>query len=407
MENAKASVSFWLVLLVIFLDWMGLGLVYPMFSSMLFNQNSPLLEPSTSQMLRGWYLGILLSAMSIGQFFSGPFLGALSDQKGRKPIFLLSLALGVIGYTFCTFGVWIKSILTLMIARILVGVAAGNAAVATATIADLSNKDTKTKNFGLYSMACGVGFTIGPFLGGKLSTVSFSLPFIVSAVALGINFLLILFFFKETHLMRREVSLHFIKAVHNVKKAFQIPELRILFLVILIYGIGWSFFYEFIPVTWIADYSFDANTIGLLYAYGAGFYALSSGLLIRPIVNRFKDSVTLFYAICILGCIIISLLIPAKSFLVWIYLPIVNFFVSLIFPTYTAMISNCATKDSQGEVLGVMQSIMALSYATSPLIAGFTLGIKTNMPLILGGATLLIAGSILGIFLRKEIFGKK
>ena len=126
------TLSLWLVLLIVFLDWMGIGLVYPMFSAMLFEPECPFLACGASNAERGFYLGVLLASMSVAQFFSGPILGALSDQKGRKPIFIYSLSLGVVAYLCCMGAVWIESLSALIFSRILIGIAAGNAAAVSA-----------------------------------------------------------------------------------------------------------------------------------------------------------------------------------------------------------------------------------------------------------------------------------
>lgn len=403
MKN-KSLVSLWLVLFVIFLDWMGIGLVYPMFSSMLFHSNSPFVGADTSDAIRGLYLGVLLSTMSIAQFFSGPALGTLSDQKGRKPLFLFSLSLGIIGYACSMIGVMAKSIAILIASRVLVGIAAGNSAVVTAAVADLSNKENKTKNFGLYSMACGVGFTVGPFLGGKFSEVDFSIPFLIAGLATLLNLLLILIWFKETHLIRKTASIRWHEGILNLRKAFKLHGLKALFLTILLFCFGWSFFYEFIPVTWISDYQFDTGQVGSFYAYGAAFYALSSGVLIRPIVNRFRNDVSLFYALATLGTLLLVLLVGPGQVWIWVYLPVFNFLAALMFPTFTSMVSDYAGKDAQGEILGILQSVQAVAFAISPIAAGYLLGANPHMPMLLGGICMLCAATILGVFLRKEIF---
>lgn len=398
----KKSISLWLVLLVVFLDWVGIGLVYPMFSSMLFGSDYFLLDVSDST--RGWYLGILLSAMPIAQFFSSPILGGLSDQTGRRPVFLFTLVLAALGYFLCMVGVWIKSILLLIGARAIVGIAAGNAGVVNATIVDLSSPATKAKHFGLYSMAYGVGFTIGPFLGGKLSETSFATPFFVAILAILGNLSLIFFLLPETYKKRKHTSISMYKGIRNLKKAFRIPGLRILFLTVLIYCLGWSFFYEFLPVTWIADYHFDSTKIGFFYAYGAGVYALSSGVLIRPIVNRYRHSSVLFYSLLTLGSATLILLIRPPVFWVWIYLPVLNFLVALLFPTSSALVSDWGEEENQGEILGMLQSIKSAAFALSPLAAGFLLGISSHMPMLFGGISILLASLIFGSSLRKQSF---
>ncbi len=402
----NTSLSLWLVLFVVFLDWMGIGLVYPVFSTMLFHPEYSLLDPSVSESMRGWYLGILLATMSISQFLSSPIIGSFSDQKGRRPVFLITLALGILGYVFCVVSIWIQSIFALIASRFLVGIAAGNAAVVSASIVDLSNETNKAKHFGLYSMACGVGFTVGPFLGGLLSKSHFATPFAIAGLATSLNLILIFSFFKETYSTRKKVPIRWDEGMYNLKKAFKIRELKALFLTVLFFCFGWSFFYEFIPVSWIANFRFDATKIGFFYAYGAGVYALSSGILIRPIIGRYPHSTVLFYALSLVGLVMLCLIVLPQPFWIWIYLPVVNFLMALVYPTSATIISDKSAKDAQGEILGISQSIQSAAFAISPLTAGWLLGKGAFMPMLVGSASMLIAAWILGSFLKKTIFAK-
>jgi len=395
-----------LVLLIVFLDWLGIGLVYPMFSAMLFQKECPFLGCDASSAERGFYLGLLLASMSIAQFFSGPILGALSDQKGRKPVFIYSLCLGVFAYLFCVIAVWMTNIFALIFSRIMVGIAAGNAAAVSAAIADISDEETKTKHFGLYSMACGVGFTIGPYLGGKFSGAGFFMPFLIAAGATLLNLTLILAFYRETNLHRKSETLPLSAGIKNLKKAFLIPGLRSLFFAVLLYCFGWSFYYEFLPITWIHDFHFDAKQIGFFFAYGAGWYALSSGYLIRPLVTRYSATSVFFYALCALSILLFLLFFTRSVLWIWLSFPLSNFLASLLFPTSTTMVSDWANKDSQGEMLGILQSVQSAAFALSPLAAGSFLGNNPHMPTILGGTTMLLAALVIGGTLRKSLFFK-
>lgn len=287
--------ALFILCLIAFLDWMGIGLVYPMFSSMLFHRDIALVPPVTSDAVRGIWLGILLALMPLSQFFCSPIMGMFSDQKGRKPLLKICLLMAVVGYAVAATAVWSSSLFLLLSSRIILGVSAGSAAVATAGVADLSKPQEKAKNFGLLSMAAGIGFTVGPFLGGKLSVGGYDKPFIFAGILSGVNFLLLITLFRETHLIRKKVALSIAQGIHNLKRAFHLKGIRILFLSIFIFCFGWSFYWEFIPVTWINRYSMSVGEVGNLYAYSAAFYSLSSGLLIRPIVNRIKPTAVLFF----------------------------------------------------------------------------------------------------------------
>ena len=311
-----------LVLMVVFIDWLGLGLAYPMFSSMVFDRGFSLLPESTTNAARGAYLGVLLAALSVAQFFSAPILGALSDASGRKKILIWSLFIGVIGYFLAVIAVMHQHLYFLIFSRLVIGTSTGSAAIASACIADISSSvEEKTKNFGLFNMASGLGFTVGPFLGGKLSSsgfgpfAGFPFPFFIAGLVVLINAVLMFFFFKETHFLRKPKKLNWIIGIHNLVQAFKHRNLRILFLIVLFFAFGWSFFWEFIPVTWIKRYHLDASGIGSFYAFAAGVYAISSAFLIRPLVHRFKASPTLFYALAIQAAYMFLFLIPMQPFL--------------------------------------------------------------------------------------------
>ena len=122
-----------------------------------------MLPPLTSDLSRGFWLGILLGAMPMGQFLSSPILGSLSDLKGRKPVLLFTLVLSLVGYFLSGWGVLTNQLFILLFGRIIVGIAAGNVAVAGAVMTDLSDVGEKERNFGLLNMVAGMGFTGGAF----------------------------------------------------------------------------------------------------------------------------------------------------------------------------------------------------------------------------------------------------
>lgn len=402
-QKVQINLSLWLVLFVVFLDQASVGLVYPMFSSMMFTPESPFITSETSTFMKGSFLGILLSAMPLGSFFSGPILGTLSDQKGRRPLFIFCLSLATIGYVCSIFGILAQSLLILILSRVIVGLADGSMGVVSAAIADLSVDETiKAKNFGLYGMMSGVGFALGPLLGGILASFGFTIPFLAAGVTTLANLFLILWFFQETHKVRKSAPIRLDDGIRNLKKAFQIKNLRILFLTGIFFCIGWSFFYEFLPVIWIDSYGFDLTQVGFFFGFGAMCYALSSGLLIRPIVNRFKPSPVLFASLCGLGIAILLLLLQPSSTWIWVYLPITNFLIALIYPTYITMTSDLAGPDAQGEILGISGSLQAFAFALSPLAAGFLVGAGTYMPMLVGGLSTLLAGIVFSFRQTKQ-----
>ncbi len=375
-----------------------------MFSSMIFHEGSQFFSVETTSVVRGTWLGVLLAASPLAQFLSSPIVGTLSDQKGRKPLLVNSLLIMIGGYILSTVGVWVESLALLLLGRSIVGIGAGNAAVVFASIADISKMDEKAKNFGLASMAGGIGFTVGPFFGGTLSRFGFATPFQFAIVFSLINLFLILFWFGETHHTRKQVKLSLTLGLKNIKKAFQVPNLRALFLSFFFFCVAWSFYWEFIPVTWIQEYGLNATEVGNFYAYGAAFYALSSGLLIRPIVSRFKPLPIMFIATVLVGFIIFPLLLHTNVSVFWIYIPIQQFLIALVFPTGATIVSNSVDENSQGEIMGILQSVDSFAFASSPLFAGIFVGFSTQTPIIIAGGFMLLASLVLLGSYRKKLF---
>lgn len=405
---SKKTLSLLIISLIAFIDLMGIGLVYPMFSSMLFQGDCLMLPADASDTMRGTCLGILLAMMPITQFFSAPILGVLSDQKGRKAILIPSLAVGILGYVMAVFAVNMESFVFLLLSRVAVGISAGTAAIVQASVADMSSSEEKAKNFGILNMACGLGFTAGPFIGGLLSGLNlgtfsgYSLPFALAGFMLLVNLIMVVVLFEETYVPKLGAKLSVALGLQNLKKAFLIPGLRILFLSIFLACLGWSFYWEFTPVTWISSYGFDTKTIGNFYAYGAAVYALSCGVLIRPIVSRFSDRYVLRFALVMCGVSMGMLLLHTHEFWLWFYIPLQQFSIALFWPTAATVVSNSVNEDMQGEIMGVFQSVDSMAFAISPLIAGPLLGLSAATPIIIGGTTLIGAAYVLDIYLRRQ-----
>jgi MFS transporter, DHA1 family, tetracycline resistance protein len=410
MSPFQKKFSLFVILFVAFIDWLGIGLVYPMFSSMLFQRDCLSVAPDTSDAVRGICLGVLLAMMPTISFFSAPILGTLSDQKGRKVIIMWCLVVAILGYFIAVIGVALESFAILLVSRIIIGISAGSGAVVEASVADISTPAEKAKNFGLFNMACGLGFAIGPFLGGRFSESSlwiidgYAVPFLIGGIAVFLNLLLIIWGFKETYSGGKIERLSWTMGLKNIKRALQMKGLRFVFLSIFIACVGWSFYWEFIPVTWINDKGFTTSEIGNLYAFGAAVYALSCGLLIRPLVNRFQSHHLLFYGLILNGIAITLLFFHTDVVWLWVYITFQQYAVALFFPTSTTMVSNWVDEKMQGEILGVLQSVQCLAFAVTPLLGGVLLGVHVGMPIIFGGISMLLAAAVLGIALSDIIF---
>lgn len=410
LKTWRKKISFFILMLITMIDYIGIGFVYPIFSHLLFRPNSPLLSPGASDVQKGFYLGLLLSLLSFAQFFFGPIFGKISDRIGRKKVLLASLSIGTAGYLISLLGILGMNIYLLLLSRIAIGASAGNTAVVQAAIADLSSVEEKSKFFGLYNMSLGIGLALGPFLGGVFSNPNFfhesagTLPFWIGTFSCVLSFLLIAIFFPETHQGSSQERASLLSSILDLKKAFQMKGIRILMLSIFFFVFGWSYYFEFVSVYLINQFDFHADDIGYFYGYSAAWYAFSTGVLILPALRRFRSEQVLFYSLAFAGIYIFLFLAIENSALLWLYLPVLIYLVSLVFPTATAMVSNWASPERQGEVLGIFQSVQSLGWTIAPLLSGALIGYYHKMPILMGGGLILVAGMIYGYFHKKELF---
>src|SRR5919198_2092679 len=178
MRNRRASVVF--VLITVFIDILGMGLVFPILPKLV----QTLLGGAIGE--ASFVYGLLVSVYAVMQFFCAPVLGALSDRFGRRPVILLALA--GLGFDYVLLSL-APSIWWLVLGRVVAGVFGATMTPAGAYIADVSPPEKRAANFGLIGVAFGLGFIAGPALGGLLGQSNLRLPFIVCAALTFANFL--------------------------------------------------------------------------------------------------------------------------------------------------------------------------------------------------------------------------
>lgn len=406
MKKSKNSIL--PLFLTVFIDLLGLGIVIPILPMIILNPAAGLLPMDMSFSTRSIVYGFLIASYPIAQFFSSPILGALADEKGRKKILTLSLIGTLIGYLLFGIGIMQENIFLLFIGRILDGFTGGNISIAQSSIADISTKETKAKNFGLIGMAFGLGFVIGPYMGGKLADPSivswfnYATPFWFAAILTFLNIISVIFKFKETLVTKRKANLSLTTGIKNISQAFSIPNLRYVFFTVFFLTVGFNFFTQFFQVFLIGKFSFTQSQIGDLFAYMGIWIAVAQGGFQRPLSKKYKPSQILNYSAIFLAISLPVLLLPSKP--IWIYaiLPFIAIFQGLTQPNGTAIVSNQSDDSTQGEILGINQSVQSLAQAIPPIIAGFVTSINLSLPIILGSASILIGWLIFRNFYKEN-----
>ncbi len=396
------------LLFTVFIDSLGFGLVFPLFSPLIMG-DSGFLPVETSTAARGLILGLLISFFCVGQFFSGPILGALSDRKGRKKILCLTLITACLSYIVGALSLHIGSLALLILARLVNGASAGNFAVAQSMIADSSEGSDRTKNFGLVGMAWGVGFILGPYLGGELAHAGASfagglaLPFWCASILCAVNLGLAAFFLRESIPRLRSTPLSLLGGVRDLKRAFSHPTLRGIFIVTFIFSLGWGFFTEFSSLFLMDRFAFQARDIGHFYAYAGCWIALCQGLLIRPFIKKFTPYQLLKGAFISLGILLLTFLTSTSAAILLIAVPLIALPEALIYPNAAMLVSTLSRPEEQGEMLGIHNSIQWAAIGIIPFFSGSLVALYPHLPITIASCTMFVAFIAFIVFFRSPL----
>lgn len=402
------------LLFTVFIDSLCFGLVFPIFSTLILNSEQSILPAETSLTMRGWTYGVLISAFCLGQFFGGPVLGALSDRLGRKKILLYTLWITFATSLIAGMGIIMQSVVLLLIARFFNGAGAANWSIAQSIIVDCSSEEEKTKNFGLLGMAWGVGFVIGPFVGGVLTSSNFgllgslTLPFWFAASLCVVNIFLLVKFLDESLPSNRFAKVNWAAGIAHLKKAFTTPKLRSIFLVMFIFCLGWGFFTEFSPVFLIQGLNYELEQVANFYAWLGLWIALCQGILIRPFLKRFTPRTLLFCALLGLGLVLPTMLLVRETWALFVILPFLAFFESLISPTASTLVSSLSDKEAQGEVLGIYNSVQWAAIGFAPLFSGSVVALIPHLPITVACFAMFLASFVfIKVFKKSKIFANQ
>ena len=340
----------------IMLDAVGIGLIFPILPA--------LLAEVTHAGNVAPYIGIMTALYAAVQFVFAPVLGSLSDRIGRRPVLLISLAGAAINYRFLAFA---GSLWMLLVGRAIAGLTSANLSVATAYITDISPQDQRARRFGLMNAMFGVGFIVGPVLGGTLGDHWLRLPFIAAAVLNGVNLLIALIMLPESRTPSHEpVSLKALNPLKPLGWAFQVKSLWPLILIFLLfsatgeaYGTCWAL--------WGSDtFGWNGMMIGLsLGAFGV-CQTLAQAFLPGPAVKLLGERAAILVGVAG-SCLALTVMAFATEG--WVIFAIMPVFAlgGLGVPALQAMATREVDDSQQGQFQGVLASALSLASIIAPL----------------------------------------
>lgn len=389
------------VFLTVLIDMMGIGILFPIMPLLLGNPGSEfyILPGGVSEQHGYLLLGLLTAIFPLMQFLATPILGQLSDKYGRRKILLFSLFGTAIGYALFALAILMKSIPLLFVARAIDGVTGGNISVAQAAIADVTEPKDRAKNFGLIGAAFGLGFIIGPFLGGKISDSSLvswfnaTTPFILAAILAVINMISVYFFLPETlkNARTEAVNIRLGAAFGHIRKSFLMKEVRLLFLVSFLVNGGFAFFTTFFSVYLSHRFGFMQGDIGNFFAEVGIFIVITQAVIVRNMAKAFREDEILRFSILGTAIGIFLYMAPVAGWQVFMVTPYFAAMNGLTMANMRGLVSRSVGPEVQGEILGIDAAVQALAQGIPPVLAGFIA--STMSPL----ASIYISGCVIAV----------
>lgn len=381
------------VLITVLIDMIGLGIVIPVLPGMIGDIAG--VDISGASTLGGW----LFVAYSAMQFLFGPLVGNLSDAVGRRPVLLVSLAGLGIDYAFTALA---PTIAWLFAGRLLAGVCGASYAAANAYIADITAPDNRAKAFGMIGAAFGIGFIVGPALGGFLGQFGHRVPFFFAAGLSLANFVYGWFVLPETLPRQRRRPLELARAnpLGAILAFRRHPLVLSLALVLLLHFLATNVY----PAIWayytIYRYGWSELEVGLSLAAFGVITAIVQGGLVGPAIKRFGERTAALVALSVEFAVAIGYAFATKGWMIYALL-VGGALQGIAVPAINALMSRQVADDAQGELQGEISSLMGISSVFGPILAAQAFGAFTGAaaPIELPGAPFLLAATLSAVAL--------
>ncbi len=379
------------IFITVLIDVIGLGIIIPVLPKLI----EELTGKGLSDAAR--YGGLLTFAYATMQFLFSPILGALSDQYGRRPVLLISLfGLGC-DYLFMAFA---PTLGWLFLGRILAGIGGASFTTATAYIADISDPAKRAQNFGLLGAAFGIGFIIGPVIGGVCSGWGSRVPFMVAACFSLLNFMYGYFILPESlsPKFRRKFEWKRANPVGSLKHLTRYPVVSGLIVTLVLLFIAshavqsnWSY-YTMLKFNW------NEKMVGYSLGVVGVLVAVVQGGLIRKIVPLLGQKNSIFFGLTLYAVALVFFALASSSWMMMLFL-VPYCLGGICGPTLQGVISNEIPANEQGELQGALTSLMSLTSIIGPLLMNYLFAFFTgpNTPFYFPGAPFILASILIVI----------
>ncbi len=350
--------------LIVLIDMLGFAVIVPLLAYF-----------ADSFGATAFQTGLLVASYAAMQMVGAPILGRISDRFGRRPVFLISILGTLIGFLILGFA---NSLTMLFASRILSGLTAGNISVAQAYIADITDEKNRARGMGMLGAAFGIGFILGPALGGTLSVYGFDVPAFVSAGLCFVNLITVYLWLPESLTPERRSALSTQKkadvSLNALLAALNHPAVGPLLWVRIGFAIAFNSFQSVFALYTLEKFNLTAQQTGYILAYVGVVLVIMQGGLIGPLSARFKERHLLFVFI---GFSTVGLFGWATATSVP-YLLVAMIPLAIGAGTFNALINSAISKsvthEEVGGMLGLSAGLESATRVVMPAAASYLLG---------------------------------
>lgn len=400
------------VFTTIFIDLLGVGILIPVMP-LLVSPGEYRITPDYWSIKSGFILlGWLTASYPLAQFFAAPILGQFSDRHGRKKVLAWSIFGTAVGYAIFAYGILTKNISLLFLGRIMDGITGGNISVAQAAVSDVSTPANRAKNFGLVGMAFGLGFVIGPYIGGKLADPSLvswfhtSTPFWFAMILSLVNTMFVWFKFPETHPDPSGEPMDWAKSLTNVRHAVTMPGIRAIMPTVFLFTGGFTFFTTFFGLILHQKFGFSQGSIGDYFAYVGIWIAIAQGVVVGILSKKLKDYQVLRFSLTGTAIALALYAVVRDYRLLFAVAPFMAIFNGLGWANMPTIVSRVAPKGSRGEALGISSSIQALAQGILAAASGYIASISQSRVVLTGALVVLLGQIAFWVFFKPALYRK-
>jgi DHA1 family tetracycline resistance protein-like MFS transporter len=388
MASKRPALSF--IFITLLIDVIGLGIIIPVLPNLIQELTGGSLSEASQ------YGGWMLFAYSFMQFICAPIMGALSDQFGRRPVLLASLFGFGLDYILMAFA---PTIGLLFLGRIIAGMMGASFTTASAYIADISTPEKRAQNFGLIGAAFGLGFIVGPMIGGLLGPFGSRVPFMVAAALTLLNWLYGYFILPESLSQENRRKFEWkrsnpIGSLFNLKRypviMGLVASLVLVYIAAHAVQTNWAYYT-------IEKFKWDTKMIGISLAVVGVFSAIVQGGLIRIIIPKLGQEKSVYVGLALYAVGLLLFAVASQSWMMFAF-TLVYCLGGIAGPALQGIISTVVPANEQGELQGALTSLLSItSIIGPPLMTNvFAFSIASNSPVYLPGAPMIL-GALLTI----------